>query len=341
MPLDQQLSGIRGILDVGHPEACTALSDAAAGAGATVIRGVGKVAVTAGSRPVVRYEVDEVEHEVSCRLIAGADGRQSGVRRQLGIQLEQTPPRSLGGGLLVDNLHPWPANTSSIGTEGDILYFVFPRPGGIARLYILHDVTQRNRFAGPNARSDFLTAFQLRCIPGSDMFARARPASTCCAFYPMNDSWTERPFTEGAVLLGDAAGWSDPIVGQGTSVALRDARIVWETLRSGADWSPRAFEPYRQERRERMRRLRLAGVVRSEMHLTFTPDGRRRRMAYRDLAARDPVVAGTRLVTYRGPDGVPDQSFEPETIERILAPRLTGPTPAEPLERPLKLHERR
>src|SRR5882724_4181672 len=115
--LDEMLPDIPGVLDVGHPEACEALATAAADAGATVVRGVGDVTVTAGSRPSVRYEHNEVEYELACRLVVGADGRTATVRRQLSIPLVQTPPNSLGGGLLVDDLYDWPVDTTWIGTE--------------------------------------------------------------------------------------------------------------------------------------------------------------------------------------------------------------------------------
>ncbi len=46
------------------------------------------------------------------------------------------------------------------------------------------------------------------------------------------------------MLIGDAAGWNDPIIGQGLSIALRDARIIAEILRAAADWSLDAFAPY-------------------------------------------------------------------------------------------------
>jgi 2-polyprenyl-6-methoxyphenol hydroxylase-like FAD-dependent oxidoreductase len=319
--LDEMLPGIRGVLDVGHPEACEALATAAQEAGATVVRGIGGVTVTAGPQPCVRYELGGAEHEVPCRLVVGADGRTSTVRGQLGIELTQTPPNSLGGGLLVENLEDWPGHVTSIGTEGDLLYFVFPRAGARARLYLLHGTEQKGRFSGPDRQARFLEAFQFRCIPNSEMFARATP-SECCAFYPMNDSWTEGPpVVPGAVLIGDAAGWTDPIIGQGLSIALRDARMVWDVLRSNADWSPRAFEPYVREREVRMARLRVSGQVRTTINMTFTEQGAERRKAYAQAWPKDPVLAGSRLATFKGPFAVPENSFDPEVIERIFALR--------------------
>jgi 2-polyprenyl-6-methoxyphenol hydroxylase-like FAD-dependent oxidoreductase len=318
VPLDQMLPGIPGVLDIGHPEACEALTRAAEAAGAAVVRGVGDVLVASEPSPTVRYQHNDVEHEISCRLVVGADGRQSTVRRQLGIRLMQTTPRTLGGGLLVDDVYAWPANRISIGTEGDLLFLVFPRAAGRVRLYLLHDIAQRGRFAGPDRHNEFLAAYQFRCIPGSEMFGAARPAGPC-AFYPMNDSWTETPYVPGAVLLGDAAGWNDPIIGQGLAIALRDVRMVSEILRSGSDWSPTALEPYGVERRERMRRLRLAARIRTETTMTFTPEGAARRKAYSRVWRTDPVLAGTRLAVQLGPEKVAAEAFEPEAVDRILA----------------------
>ena len=53
-PLDRMLPGVPGVLDIGHPEACEALAQAAGAAGATAVRGVGDVHITPGEAPVVR-----------------------------------------------------------------------------------------------------------------------------------------------------------------------------------------------------------------------------------------------------------------------------------------------
>ncbi|OKI00945.1 monooxygenase [Streptomyces sp. CB02923] len=316
--LDELLPDIHGVIDVGHPAACEALANAAEEAGATVVRGVGDVLVSGGTHPHVRYEHNDLEYEVACRLVVGADGRMSTVRRQLDIGLTQTPPNSLGGGMLVENLDDWPVNVTSVGTEGDLLYFVFPRENGRARLYLLHDVAQKGRFTGPDRHTDFLRAFQLRCIPGSDMFARATP-SAVCAFYPMNDAWTDTPVVPGAALVGDAAGWTDPVIGQGLSIALRDARMVRDALRSSSSWAVEDFQPYVEERELRMHRLRISASVRTTMNMTFTPEGMARRKAYAEAWPTDPALAGSRLATFKGPFHVPAESFDPEVIERLFA----------------------
>lgn len=318
VPLDRLLPGVPGALDVGHPEACEALARAAAEAGATVLRGVGDVEVVPGAPPTLRYELDDLVTTVSAGLVVGADGRTSSVRRQLGRTLQQTPPRSMLGGMLVDGLVGWPADQMSLGTEGDLYYLVFPRAHGRARLYLLHDLAQRGRFAGPDREARFLDAFRFRCLPDTDVFGAAHPAGPC-AFYPMNDTWIDDPCAPGVVLIGDAAGWNDPIIGQGLSIALRDVRMVADVVRAGPDRSTAAFTPYVRERRERMRRLRVAAEVRTTLVATFTPAGAARRTAYNAVFRSDPVLGGTRLAPLLGPDNVPAEAFEPDTVSRILA----------------------
>ncbi|MGV9680351.1 FAD-dependent oxidoreductase [Nocardia sp. NPDC003482] len=327
LDVGSMLEGIPGVLDVGHPEACSALLAAAESAGAAVIRGVTDTEASAGAAPRVRFKARGRELLRTARLIVGADGRVSATRRQLGIELTQTPANSLGGGLLADGIEGWRQDTSGIGTEDDLLYFVYPRANGRARLYLLHSPHQKGRFSGATAAADFLSAFRFRCIPDSAaIFGNARPAlpNTPCAFFPMNDSWCDTITRPGAVLIGDAAGWSDPVVGQGLSIALRDARLVRDALLGHSRWTEDIFRDYVAEREVRMQRLLLSGKVRTAMGLTFGEFGRRRRAAYARAWPKDELLAGSRLATFKGPHNVPAESFEPHVIDRIL--RLGQPS---------------
>jgi 2-polyprenyl-6-methoxyphenol hydroxylase-like FAD-dependent oxidoreductase len=183
---------VPGALSVGHPQACQAIANAAAAAGAVIVRGVGEVTVTPGARPIVRYELDDVEYEVPCRLVVGADGRASGVRRQLGYSLHQSEVLTMGGGILVDGLDPLPPGGCAAGTEGDLHFFVFPRSGGQVRLYLNFSVSQRGRFSGGGRVREVLDSFRLSCLPAGESIAAAVPAGPA-TFYPWNDSWTDTP----------------------------------------------------------------------------------------------------------------------------------------------------
>jgi len=82
--------------------------------------------VTLGSEPAVAFELDGVEHRLSCRLIVGADGRSSTVRAQAEIRLLRDEPTHLISGMLVGHVPEWPQEDIAIGTEGDVHFFVFP-----------------------------------------------------------------------------------------------------------------------------------------------------------------------------------------------------------------------
>lgn len=317
LPLGMFHEGVPGFLAVGHPQASEAFATDAAAAGATVVRSVGSIEVAAGSAPSVRYVVDGVLHDVSTRMVVGADGRASVVRKQLGIALHENTPRSFLSGLLVNDLHEWPTNQSTIGTCGDVQYLVFPRPGGVVRLYLGHDIATKDRFTGPDRVRHFLDAFRVDSLPLGDAIASATPAGPCGG-HPGFDSWTDRPMVDGAVLVGDAAGWSDPMIGQGLSVAMRDARTVAEVL-LGDDWATDAFEPYAQERAERMRRLRVAVHVVTALRATFTPAGAARRATFFGGMLSDPLSLGLILAMLGGPEQPEPEVFTDDNVERILA----------------------
>ena len=314
LPLGLLVEGAPGTFNVGHPQACEALLVHAAQLGARVIRGVGDVHVASGKDPSVGYELDGNLFEQRARIVVGADGRQSTVRRQLGIELEQVQSKASLSGLLVRD-EAWPSDIESLGTEGDVHFLVFPRPDATVRLYLARDTDAV--VGGASSTGNFLDAFRLDCCPMAESLSHAEVLGPC-ATYPGTDSWTDRPFAEGVVLVGDAAGWSDPIIGQGLSVALRDARIVCDVL-SGDDWSMEAFEMYAAERSERMRRLRMAGHVTTELRCTFSPAGRERRRLVFDQLMTHPGTLGIMLAPLVGPDVAPADVFSSENVERILA----------------------
>jgi len=318
VPLDNILPGVPGTLGIGHPQACEALRSAAAAAGAFVLRGVSDADVQLGSAPAVQYRVDGTEHTARCRLVIGADGRESAIRRRASIVLHATEPRLLMAGLLVEDLWGWPEHHVTIGTEGDRVFFIVPQGAGRARLYLLWSCGERRRFAGPGGPRAFLDSFALACVPESECIVRARPAGPC-ATYPVNDTWTERPITDGLALIGDAAGYSDPHIGQGLSVALRDVRVLSELLLAGEDWSPTALRPYGEERAERMRRLRFCNALVTTLRGEFGKEARERRRRARGLMQAEPELGLWRRGDLAGPESVPVSAFDERVYQRLCA----------------------
>lgn len=317
VPLDMLLPDVPGGLNVGHPQASEALSSLAAERGATSLRGVGDVEVEVGdanASPLVRYELDGEVVDVPCRLVIGADGRQSTVRRNVGVGLEQVDSKAVLGGMLVRA--DFPDGTSILGVEGDRHFLIFPRPNGFVRIYLA--CAPGPRTAGADRAQQMLDAYALESVPDSDRLANAEPAGPC-SYYVGSDSWTTSPVPDGVVLAGDAAGWSDPVIGEGLSIALRDARSVAETMLASDDWSADAFAPYVEERAERMRRLRIGAHVATEMRCTFTPQARLRRAAFAERMMGDPMILDLMIATLAGPETAPAECFTDANIEHVLA----------------------
>lgn len=318
IPLDRLVPGVPGSLNVGHPEACAALSQAAEAAGATVVRGVGEVQVTRGPATVVTCDHNGASHQVRCRLAVGADGRHSSVRRQVGITLTEIEPATMGGGMLVDGLDEWPPGRNVLTTEGDVHFLAFPRRSGRVRVYLLWSVSQKARFTGPDRRQEFLDACRLRSVPATQAIGGARPAGPCSS-YPMTDSWCNRIVDDGVVLIGDAAGWNDPIIGQGVSIAARDARTVADVLLAEATWSPSAFAGYVEERTERMRRLRISAQAATGVRCAFGPEGVASRRRLAEAAGAEPLVLAPFLAALIGPENVAAEAFADDNVDRILS----------------------
>jgi menaquinone-9 beta-reductase len=242
-------------------------------------------------------------------VVIGADGRGSSVARQIGRRSQKAAEHHLLAGLLVEGAEAWPENEFTIGTEGDVTFFVFPQGGGRVRLYLAYGLDQSGRFSGSGNEKKFLDAFRLKSLPCGDELAASRPIGPCQG-YPNADTWIDSPFAPGVVLIGDAAGHNDPTIGQGLSIAFHDARLVLEVLLDADQWTADIFGPYTEERRERMRRLRFTAQQYSIFRSEFTDEARaRRRRAYKRMAA-DPKLALPIVATLMGPSATPAHAFE-------------------------------
>ena len=122
------------------------------------------------------------------------------------------------------------------------------------------------------------------------------------------------------VLVGDAAGYNNPIIGEGLALAMRDVRVLAELLLDGAEWSPARLRPYAEERGERLRRLRFVAALFADLFTTFGPEGaaRRSRFFTRLRNPNDPAHM-IPLTIRAGPDAAPAWAFTEEYRAEMLA----------------------
>src|SRR5436190_8688493 len=317
LPLNIFAPDVPGPLCLGHPKHCQTLFDAAKAAGADARRGVQVTQTRFGAAPGVTFIENDVETTATARLVVGADGRTSPTREAAGIALHQDKPHHWFAGLLVDGAEGWDPELQGIGTEGDFGYLAFPQGGGRVRLYGGYALDQAQRFKGPDGPRRFLDTFAMACSPPNRALVAGRPAGPLFSYFN-NDSWTDEPFAQGVVLVGDAAGWNDPIVGLGLSITYRDVRIVSDILLAGDDWSPAAFQPYAEERAERMRRLRFAASIQAALDMEFGPEARERRRRHFERAAADPSVGMHGVAVMAGPEALPPEFFTEASRARVL-----------------------
>ena len=308
LPLDIFAPDVPGPLCIGHPKHCQILFDEAARRGATMLRGVEIDATFVGEDPRVIYTVGGERREARARLLVGADGRNSIVRDACAIRLHADTPHHMFGGLLVQGVEGWDEGEQAIGTEDDFGFLAFPQGGGKVRVYGSFSLQDRARFAGPEGPRRFLDSFRMACSPNGARIAEGEPAGPLRA-YINSDTWTDEPFAEGAVLVGDAAGWNDPLIGLGLSITYRDVRIVSDLLASAGDWRPELFASYAEERRERMRRLRFVARLTASLDAEFGDKARARRQSYFERAATDPTLGARGIAIMAGPETAPPHVF--------------------------------
>ncbi|MBI4444688.1 MAG: FAD-dependent monooxygenase [Acidobacteria bacterium] len=175
----------------------------------------------------VLADVKGVRQGFRARVLLGADGIRSEVRRLAGVPIcrprrKRFALRALGRPRQ-DDFETVEVYFTSRGEA-----YVAPRRGGRVTISLLIDGTAAGALRG-GARSSFEAALELFpelrsrvALPrGSDTFEATAPLSLM----------TDRAHGNRLLLIGDAAGAVDPITGQGMTLALRDACLALAVLK--------------------------------------------------------------------------------------------------------------
>ncbi|MEQ1882931.1 MAG: NAD(P)/FAD-dependent oxidoreductase [Burkholderiales bacterium] len=232
-----------------HPAMQEALLSAAESAGATVARGVQACGVTLGASPSVAIRNDEGVTEVRARLVVGADGRTSAVRKWAGFPVKHDEEHLVIAGVLMEHIDT-SVDTASLyfnPEAGKAAYF-FPQRNKRVRAYAVHHVDQTTKLSGSRQVARFLQIVAEAGVP-PETIREARAVGPLASF---NGAayWVPQPYRQGVTLIGDAAASSDPVWGEGLSLALQDVRILSERLSADPDWN-RAAASYAQEHERR------------------------------------------------------------------------------------------
>ena len=314
----EAVGGIEGSLNISHPRACSALADEASSQGADVRKGVRDVRIEIGKRHLVRWtENDGSGREAGCRLIVGADGRRSSVRSHARIELEVDPPAHLIAGMLVKTVEGMDDGINVMAREADLIFYSFPQQDGRSRLYLCFPTGQQSRFAGADGPKRFLDACTLDCIAGVAKWPAASPAGPCATF-PGEDSRVSRPIAEGVVLIGDAAGYENPLQGQGLSMAMHDVLDVSKALLS-AEPSEADFDEYAERRAVRKRLADLGTLLEvwtNEGCIVQDPEERAARNAFIE---GDELLTALQLCFMTGFDSLPQDLTHAGLAERLAA----------------------
>ena len=317
MPLGMFVEGIPGPLCIGHPHHCQTLFEEAKRSGVHTVRPAQVTRVTLGARPSVTYIADGAEHVAEGDLIVGAEGRTSGVRTAAGIALHQDTPHHWFAGLLVDGVSGWDDDLQAIGTAGNFGFLAFPQGNGRVRVYGGYALEEKSRFVGPEGPRRFLDAFAMPSSPKNRHLVEGRPAGPLFSFIN-SDTWTDVPYADGMVLVGDAAGWNDPLIGLGLSITYRDVRIVTEILSATPSGTKPDFRPFAEERAERLRRLRFAAQLTSVLDMEFGEAAARRRASYHERRTADMTLNMHSIAVMAGPENVPAEIFTDAYRARVL-----------------------
>lgn len=231
---------VLGELSVSHPRLQDALLDEAIAAGATVLRPASVSSIHwCGAQP----EIEVVHHDqitsLCPRLLVGADGDHSFVRRALGGSgVTDTPQHAIGGALMRG--FDLPADSAHQALFDDGFAMVFPQSCGASRVYYVCPSSEADQIRSAGLIPTL--GERLQAVFPDGVLANLESVGPAGFF---SNSETLATVTHGpsSVLIGDAAGSNDPSQGHGLSLVFRDIRDLTERLRETSDWSmvPEAF----------------------------------------------------------------------------------------------------
>jgi flavin-dependent dehydrogenase len=215
--------------------------------GAEVRTGVHVVDLLRGATGAVagvRVRGEDGEREISARLVVGADGLRSVVLRRLGLLRRRPRLRKLALTAHVAGFEGVPGRGEVHVSGRGACLGIAQVGGGLANVTVVVPGDRADEVAGD--ADGYFDAALVRYG-----FGGLRRVDDVLATGPF-DCPVRSAVADGALLVGDAAGYYDPFTGQGIFRALHGgelaAGVAAAALRAG-DTSARALAPYERARR--------------------------------------------------------------------------------------------
>lgn len=215
---------------------------------ACVRRGVGlalETPVRAVTQEQNRVTVQTDRGPLTAKVVVGADGRHSRVRRALGLQAQPKGSKRYGARRHV-RLAPGRASGDAvqvfIGHTGVEVYLTPVAPDTV-NVALLVEKVWMEHFRGDLERG-MQRAIE-SCPEVASFLEGSQSLTPTRVCGPLRQA-VRRNWDHRALLVGDAGGFVDAITGEGMSLALGQAAVASEVLDSTLDGSllPHAFAPY-------------------------------------------------------------------------------------------------
>jgi menaquinone-9 beta-reductase len=219
-----------------HPAMQETLIHAAQDAGAEVWRGAVVTDVGPLESPRVSVRHDGSNQTLNARLIIGADGRRSKIRKWTGFETSRDPNNLMIAGTLVSGV---PADNSEhhLFSRTDSAWttqFIPLATGHYRSYFITGDRTRHALFGGTRGAGRFTECAIESCVPAR--WLETMRFEGPIASFEGASWWVDYPYHQGVVLIGDAAAAPDPAFGNGLAKTLRDVNVLWRCLQEQTNW---------------------------------------------------------------------------------------------------------
>ena len=304
------------VLTLPHPAMQEMLISLAAKAGAEIWRGVALDHVTAGAPPSVAVTIDRQTRSLSSRLVVVADGRESRLRKALGFEVKPDPEFILIGGMLLRGANEIGrrVDNNDDGTRRAVhsLYdpiglryvIALTVADHLSRVYLIHhkDMLPK-RLSGERDVAEGIR--HLRAVGAPSRWFEDVELAGPFATFDGAARWVDHPYRDGVVLIGDAAGATDPTWGEGLARTLRDVRLLRDRLLADDDWD-RMASAFADDHDAFFSRMLRLGAMRGELLFDVGPEADARRKRAFAAQKADPSVSPDTLGY--GPDAPSDDA---------------------------------